>query len=58
MKSLRKFASAHANAHEHFNLERHFVDRQTYKERRSAALAERSVSASQASALKDRAAPW
>jgi len=26
--------------HNHFNLERHLVDRQTYKERRSAALAE------------------
>lgn len=40
MKSLQKFASAHANIHNHFNLERHVIDRQTYKERRSAALAE------------------
>ena len=40
MKSLRKFASVHANVHNHFNLERHLVDRQTYKTRRSAALAE------------------
>src|ERR1700712_3947407 len=40
MKSLQKFASVHANVHNHFNLERHLVDRQTYKERRSAALAE------------------
>ena len=40
MKSLQKFASAHANVHNHFNHERHLVDRQTYKERRSAALAE------------------
>jgi putative transposase len=40
MKTLQKFASVHANAHNHFNLERHLVDRQTYKERRSAALAE------------------
>jgi putative transposase len=35
-----KFASVHANVHNHFNLERHLVDRQTFKERRSAALAE------------------
>ena len=40
MKSLQKFASVHANIHNHFNLERHLVDRQTYKTRRSAALAE------------------
>jgi len=36
MKSLQKFASVHANVHNHFNLERHLVDRQTYKTRRSA----------------------
>jgi len=36
MKSLQKFASVHANAHNHFNLERHLIDRQTYKTRRSA----------------------
>ena len=29
----------HANVHNHFNLERHLVDRQTYKQRRYAALA-------------------
>ena len=40
MKSLQKFASIHGNVHNHFNHERHLVDRQTYKERRSAALAE------------------
>ena len=40
MKTLQKFASVHANIHNHFNLERHIVDRQTFKERRSAALAE------------------
>ena len=40
MKTLQKFASVHANLHNHFSLERHLVDRQTYKERRSAALAE------------------
>ena len=40
MKSLQKFASVHANVHNHFNQERHLVDRQTYRLRRSAALAE------------------
>src|SRR5690606_26598814 len=40
MKTLQKFASVHASLHSHFNSERHLVDRQTYKTRRSAALAE------------------
>ncbi|KPL66751.1 transposase [Erythrobacter sp. SG61-1L] len=40
MKSLQKFASVQASLHNHFNSERHLVDRQTYKIRRSAALAE------------------
>jgi putative transposase len=40
MKSLQKFASVHANVHNHFNSERHLIDRQTYKVNRSAALAE------------------
>jgi putative transposase len=40
MKSLQKFASIHANVHNHFNQERHLVSRQEYKVRRSAALAE------------------
>ena len=40
MKSLQKFASVHANVHNHFNLERHLVDRETYRPRHSAALAE------------------
>lgn len=40
MKSLQKFASVHANFYNYFNQERHLVDRQTYKDRRSAALAE------------------
>jgi len=40
MKSLQKFASVHANIHNHFTQERHLVDRQTDKDRRSAALAE------------------
>lgn len=40
MKSLQKFASVHASLHNHFNQERHLVDRKTYKDRRSVALAE------------------
>ncbi len=40
MKTLQKFASVHASMHNHFSQERHLVDRKTYKERRSAALAE------------------
>ena len=40
MKTLQKFASVHANVHNHFASERHLIDQQTYKERRSAALAE------------------
>ncbi len=40
MKTLQKFASVHANVHNHFNQERHLIDRKTFKERRSAALAE------------------
>ena len=40
MKTLQKFASVHASLTNHFNQERHLVDRQTYKLRRSVALAE------------------
>jgi putative transposase len=40
MKTLQKFASVHANIHNHFSLERCLIDRQSYRERRSAALAE------------------
>ena len=40
MRALQKFASVHANVHNHFNQERHLIDRQTYKLRRSAELAE------------------
>ena len=40
MKSLQKLASVHAWLHNHFNSERHFVDLQTYRDDRSAALAE------------------
>ena len=39
MKSLQKFAAVHASLTNHFNSERHLVDRQTFKLRRSAALA-------------------
>ena len=39
MKTLQKFASVHANVANHFFAERHFVSRQEYKLRRSAALA-------------------
>jgi putative transposase len=37
MKTLQKFASVHAQVHNHFNQERSIVDRQSYKERRSEA---------------------
>lgn len=40
MKSLQKFASVHASLHNYFSLERHLVDRKTYKERRSVAWTE------------------
>lgn len=40
MKTLQKFASVHASVHNHFSQERHLVDRQTYKLRRSAAWVE------------------
>ena len=40
MKSLQKFASVHANVHNHFNTNRHLSDRHTYKTNRSATLAE------------------
>lgn len=40
LKGLQKFASVYANVHNLFALERHLIDRQTYKERRSVAFAE------------------
>jgi putative transposase len=40
LKTLQKFSSVHAQAHNQFNQERHLVTRQVYKQRRSAALAE------------------
>jgi putative transposase len=39
IKSLQKFASVHANLHNHFNQERHLVSRHEYKLRRAVALA-------------------
>ena len=39
-KTLQKFASVHASIHNHFNLERHLNRRETFKENRTAALAE------------------
>ncbi|MDP1027065.1 DDE-type integrase/transposase/recombinase [Sphingomonas sp. KR1UV-12] len=40
MKTLQKFGSVHANIHNQFSPEHDLTDRKTYKERRSAALAE------------------
>jgi len=40
MKTLQKFSSVHASVHNHFNKERHLTNRQTFKDQRSAALAE------------------
>jgi putative transposase len=40
MKTLQKFASVHASLSNHIQLERHLVDRTTYKQRRSAAWTE------------------
>ena len=34
MCSLLKFASVHTNVHNHFNFERHLVDKITFKTRR------------------------
>ena len=40
MKSSQKSASVHANVHSLFSLERHRIDRSTFKQLRSAAMAE------------------
>ena len=40
IKTLQKFASAHASIPNHFNLDRHLNNRETFKKNRSAALAE------------------
>jgi len=40
IKTLQKFASAHASIHNHFNLDRHLSPRETFKKNHSAALSE------------------
>ena len=57
MKTLQKFVSVHANVHNHFNTERHLIDRPTYKMLRSAALAEWRTLMALTGAIKDQAAP-
>ena len=57
MNSLQKFVLVHANVHNHFNLEHHIVDRQTFKARRSAALAEWRLIAAELATIKDRIPP-
>ena len=39
MKTLQKFAAAHASIHNHFNHDRHINPRNIFKQNRSAALA-------------------
>jgi len=56
MKTLQKFSSVHAQVHNHFTQERHLIDRQTYKARRSAALAEWSIVMAWTEAAKGRVA--
>jgi putative transposase len=40
MKTLQKFAAAHASVHNHSNLGRHLDPRDIFKQNRAAALAE------------------
>ena len=40
IKTLQKFASAHASLHNHFNQDRHLNRRNIFKENRATALAE------------------
>ena len=40
VKTLQKFSSIHTSIHNHFNLDRHLHNRETFKQNRSAALAE------------------
>ena len=40
VKTLQKFASVRTSIHNHFNLDRHLNYRETFKQNRSAALAE------------------
>jgi putative transposase len=40
VRTLQKFAAAHASIHNHFNHDRHLNRRDVFKQNRSAALAE------------------
>ena len=40
IKTLQKFASSHASIFNHFNVDRHLMDRATFRQNRSAALTE------------------
>jgi putative transposase len=40
IKTLQKFSSVHASFHNHFNLDRHLNSRETFRQSRSATLAE------------------
>ncbi len=40
VRTLQKFAAAHASIHKHFNLDRHLNRREVFKQTRVAALAE------------------
>jgi putative transposase len=40
MRSLQKFAAVHGSIHNHFNQERTLISRQSFKDRRAAALTE------------------
>ncbi len=46
IKTLQKFSSIHGSIHNHFNLERHLINRATFKTRRAEALAYWSLLAS------------
>src|SRR5471032_1468445 len=46
MGTLQKFTSVHASFHNHFNHERHLIDRDTFKNRRTAAMMEWRILAS------------
>lgn len=46
MRRLQKLASVHAYVPNHFSVERHLINRTSYRERRSAALAEWQILAS------------
>ena len=58
IKTLQKFASAHASIHNHFNQDRHLNRRDTFKQNRSAALAERRVSWPHENAVAPHFGDW